>query len=150
MGCGNFLLPNAALHEDTYDFHSQLDDKLDAAPQPTGNAIASDQTPIIFEIDGTYLMLPSGKVIIIGRRSSKSTDEQPDVDLSAFDAHAKGVSRCHVRIKRQGTLVYLADIGSTNGTWLNGHRLILHGERLLRSGDALQLSHLKIRVLYHL
>jgi FHA domain len=106
------------------------------------------QTPIFLEIDGIQLMLPPVEVIIVGRFSGTASDLQPDIDLNSFGAHEKGVSRRHVRIKRKGTLVLVTDIGSANGTWLNGQRLLVNGERLLRQGDELQLSHLKLRVKY--
>ncbi len=142
LGCGYFLLVDP---DSTSDFSGQLAEKTTTqfpGPDP------DDDVPLIFEVEGARLMLPSGKIIVVGRRSSKPGDIQPDVDLGAFGALDKGVSRRHLRIKRRGTLAYIADIGSANGTWLNGHHMVHNGERLLRHGDELQLSHLKIRVLF--
>ncbi len=147
FACGHFLQPDS---EDTSDLSDELTGQQAADTGLPGVLPSNDQIPIIFEIEGAHLVLPSGAMIVVGRRSNRPGDTQPDVDLSAFAAHEKGVSRRHIMIKRRGTLAYIADIGSANGTWLNGHHLILNGERLLRHGDELQLSHLKIKVLYSL
>jgi hypothetical protein len=111
-----------------------------------GEAYASDQKAISFDINGQQLSMPIKDSLVIGRQSDIADDVQPDLDLSPFDAHACGVSRRHVEIRHQGFLTYVIDLGSSNGTWLNGQRLIQSKERLLRNGDELQLGHLKIRI----
>ncbi|MCC7449576.1 MAG: FHA domain-containing protein [Anaerolineae bacterium] len=113
---------------------------------PTGDVIVADQEPIILEIDGQQVQVPVAEVITIGRISDIRDDARPDVDLSTFGAGDKGVSRKHIKIKRKNILVYVADLGSTNGTLLNGRRLIPNAERLLRNGDELQLGRLKLKV----
>ena len=113
---------------------------------PTGDGITTEQRPIVFEIGGHSLTLPIAEVITAGRRGAKPTDVYPHVDLSGFGAEEQGVSRDHIRIRRKGILVYVADLKSTNGTHLNGRRLLENGERLLRDGDELHLSRLRIRV----
>ena len=127
--------------------------KLDADDEPpkpvswpTGDVIVTGQAPIIFEIEGRELTVPVGETITIGRQSDVPDDSRPDVDLGEFGAGDKGVSRKHIKIKRKNILVYVADLGSTNGTLLNGRRLIPNAERLLRNGDELQLGRLKIKV----
>jgi predicted component of type VI protein secretion system len=70
----------------------------------------------------------------------------PDVDLTPFGAIERGVSRRHLRIRCPDYLLYVTDLGSRNGTWLNGHIILPGAERLLRSGDTLQLGALRIRV----
>jgi pSer/pThr/pTyr-binding forkhead associated (FHA) protein len=56
------------------------------------------------------------------------------------------VSRRHVLIIREGNLLKVADLGSTNGTYLNGVRLQQHQPRLLRTGDRLSLGELVLKV----
>jgi hypothetical protein len=113
---------------------------------PTGEVLTTEQKPIIFEIEGKQLTLMIAEMVTVGRGSDIPGDIAPDVDLSAFNAGNLGVSRRHIRIRRKGILLYVADLNSTNGTLLNGRRLIPEGERLIRSGDELRLGHLRIRV----
>lgn len=110
----------------------------------TGDALA--ERPITFEIENSEVRLPPLEKIVIGRGSEHPNDPSPDVDLTPFKAGELGVSRKHIRIRRNGTLLYVADLRSTNGTLLNGRKLIPEGERLLRSGDELRLGHLRIKV----
>jgi FHA domain-containing protein len=132
----------------TYDFTAELAGKSRRAEGPARIGPAP-LTPaaIVLDIDGTQVELPTANVVIIGRYSD-ATFAEVAIDLSPFGAIEKGVSRRHARITRKGTIAYIADIGSANGTRLNGQRLIAHGERLLRNGDELQLGLLKLTVNY--
>lgn len=127
--------------------------RLIAADTPTPQAmnrplyagLVTDLKPITFDIEGKLLSLPIRGQIIVGRYSI-SSDIQPDVDLNPFGGETRGVSRHHVRISYLGALIYITDLGSLNGSWLNGMALIPQVRRLLRDGDLLQLGQLKIRV----
>ncbi len=113
-----------------------------------GDVFVGTHRPIVFEINGKRTNLPITDSLIIGRASRLPGDVQPDVNLNSCDAEEKGVSRQHIRITRKRDLIYVADIGSTNGTFLNGMRLTCNSERVLRNGDELRLGHLKIRVTF--
>ena len=54
------------------------------------------------------------------------------------------VSRRHARLRRQGDRWLLADLGSTNGTRLNGWRLAEEVE--LRAGDRVSFGTARYRV----
>jgi pSer/pThr/pTyr-binding forkhead associated (FHA) protein len=71
----------------------------------------------------------------------------PDIDLTPYQAYASGVSRLHVVIKRESSRVLIMDLGSSNGTYLNGRRLNPHVEETLNHGDVVALGKLKIQVL---
>ncbi len=139
--CGTILAPGGTTRKLDAD-----DDAPKPASWPTGDVIVTGQAPIIFEVEGEEMTVPVSEVITVGRISEVPDDSRPDVDLSKFGAGEKGVSRKHIKIKRKNILVYVADLGSTNGTLLNGRRLIPNAERLLRNGDELQLGRLKIKV----
>lgn len=111
-----------------------------------GDAILTEQRPVLFEIDDQDIVLPIAPSLIIGRVGSTAGDIQPDVDLSPFDAKTKGVSRLHLRMVRKSSLIYVADMGSSNGSHLNGRRMYANAEQIIRSGDELLLGSLKIRV----
>jgi pSer/pThr/pTyr-binding forkhead associated (FHA) protein len=54
------------------------------------------------------------------------------------------VSRQHCALRISGEAVYIKDLGSTNGTLVNGARVI--GERRLAPGDLLQLGPLVLEL----
>lgn len=83
----------------------------------------------------------------IGRRNP-DTGEAPEIDLSIFDAHDKGVSRLHAAIVRKDGSLHIVDRGSANGTYLNGQRLVANQPRVLRDGDDVRLGHLVMRVTF--
>jgi hypothetical protein len=58
---------------------------------------------------------------------------------------ADGVSRVHAVLERFGDTWCVRDLGSRNGTFVNGGRII--GERALHSGDEIVLG--RLRLLFH-
>jgi transcriptional regulator with PAS, ATPase and Fis domain len=76
-----------------------------------------------------------GAKLVIGR------DEEADLRIEG-----SGVSRHHAELYRQGPLYALRDLGSTNGTWLNGRRVehapVAPGH-VLRVGDWLGVFELR-------
>jgi pSer/pThr/pTyr-binding forkhead associated (FHA) protein len=85
---------------------------------------------------------------IFGRRDP-ATGALPDVDLAPFAGYRMGVSRRHaaIRISDDQTLG-VWDLGSSNGTFLNGQRLNAHRPYNLRDGDELRLGQMIIRVYF--
>lgn len=68
----------------------------------------------------------------------------PDADLSVLDPT---VSTDHARVWRQGERVFIRDLGSTNGTFVNGGRVV--GRKQLGDGDALRLgrdTHINVKI----
>jgi pSer/pThr/pTyr-binding forkhead associated (FHA) protein len=53
----------------------------------------------------------------------------------------------HAVLKRKGAQVHVMDLGSSNGTYLNGKRLKPNVEQTLQHGDLLSLGKLKIQIL---
>ena len=85
------------------------------------------------------------KAIHMGRLDPAS-DVFPEVDLTNDNGLERGVSRRHARIlKREGTVV-AEDLGSINGTFINGKRLAPYLPEVLRHGDQLQLGKLMIEI----
>ncbi len=95
---------------------------------------------------GQMLPLTERNEFTLGR-ISEGQPIMPDIDLSPYQAYANGVSRLHAVIKRGPDTVALMDLGSANGTFLNGKRLSPNIERELANGDVLALGRLKIQIL---
>jgi hypothetical protein len=77
---------------------------------------------------------------IIGRRTEHG--DQPDIDLAPYGGFPGGVSRHHLRISRSARGIWVEDLNSTNGTFLNEIRLIPNKQFAIRNGQALRLGHL--------
>ena len=50
------------------------------------------------------------------------------------------VSRKHAQITRQGQKFYIRDLGSANGTFINGERITADEDRELVNGDRVKLA----------
>ncbi len=68
------------------------------------------------------------------------------IDLSPYQAVDLGVSRQHAKLTRQSATIMVQDLGSTNGTFLNGQKLMPYQPRVLRNEDVLSLGRLELRV----
>jgi len=101
---------------------------------------------IIYVMDQDQpLVVPGHCTAVLGRAVN---DAGPGlVDLSAFGAAELGVSRQHARIGFVDTYT-IADVGSTNGTWLNQARLTPHKPYILHSGDEVRLGSLRLTIYY--
>jgi pSer/pThr/pTyr-binding forkhead associated (FHA) protein len=86
----------------------------DAAPTPSLLVQAGDERHV-FDADFT-----------VGRQGT----------LVISDEFASGH---HARFQAARGLWYVEDLGSTNGTWLNGRRI--HSPQLLKKGDKIKIGH---------
>lgn len=73
--------------------------------------------------------------LLIGR-ADPGSGPAPDVDLSADPA----VSRRHAELRIRNGVLHLVDLGSTNGTKLNGKALAAGEERPLAAGDVIAIG----------
>lgn len=84
---------------------------------------------------------------VLGRADTTSV-RQPDIDLTPFGALEKGVSRIHATIERSDDTLTLVDMGSSNGTHLNGQRLVPDQPRVLRDGDEIRFGKLVAHIYF--
>jgi CheY-like chemotaxis protein len=100
-----------------------------------------------FEImsDSLAIQLAVPSKIVIGR-TDPDTSTFPDIDLSPYRGIESGVSRRHAEIQAQEQHLLVVDLGSTNGTRLNGHRLLPHEPYRLRHGDTLSIGLAEMKV----
>ncbi len=99
-------------------------------------------------------LLESGQILPLSDRNeftlgriSEGQPVMPDIDLSDFHAYSYGVSRLHAVLKRSADHVQVMDLGSANGTYLNGKRVPPHAEQPVQHGDVISLGKLKIQIL---
>jgi pSer/pThr/pTyr-binding forkhead associated (FHA) protein len=95
---------------------------------------------------GRQVQLPSAEQVHIGRLDA-AHGIFPDVDLSPDGGLEGGVSRRHCKIWQGGGKHLVEDLGSANGTFLNGKRLTPYLPHPLEDGDDLQLGHVRLGVI---
>jgi len=94
---------------------------------------------------GGRVELPLSKEIVLGRLDA-SRAVFPDIDLTNEQGMEMGVSRRHARIVRRGSQVFVEDLASLNGTFLNAARLAPELPYPVKDGDQLQLGKLILTV----
>lgn len=102
----------------------------------------------------TLHLLDTGQVLPLSDRNEFTLGRvgegqpiMPDIDLSPYQAYTSGVSRLHAVLKRDAKRVMIMDLGSSNGTFVNGKRLNPNIDQPINNGDIIALGKLKIQVL---
>lgn len=101
----------------------------------------------------TVTVVPSDRVIpltgaaefVVGKLDA-TRGVFPDVDLTPDEGVESGVSRRHARILVQRTQFFVEDLGSANGTYLNGFRLTPYLPTALDDGDTLYFGKIMVEV----
>lgn len=110
---------------------------------------ASDHYRIAFKVEGAQDLVTAeiGEQGIIIGRADLDTRVFPDVDLTPFNAEALGVSRRHAQlvINTATREIEISDLGSINGTYVNGVRLARSQSHYLNDGDEVRLGYLRIK-----
>ena len=99
----------------------ELDAKFEPGTYPSGALQLVDQA------GGNYLV--GGDLVKIGRKADNS------IQLKDYQ-----VSRYHTEIQRTTEGLQVVDLGSTNGTYLNGERLTPQLARPLMAGDQIKIG----------
>lgn len=85
---------------------------------------------------------------LLGRYSPRNR-AQPILDLTPYGAFQKGVSRAHANLHRdKNDQLTIEDLGSANGTYINGTRLDSYKLYPLTSGDWIALGRLGIEIYF--
>jgi pSer/pThr/pTyr-binding forkhead associated (FHA) protein len=88
---------------------------------------------------GHRILLPEEGELILGR-FDPYTHTTPDIDLTYEDTQHRGVSRKHALVSAWKGRYQITDLGSSNGTWVNGQRVSLHERQNLEIGDEVRLG----------
>jgi hypothetical protein len=105
---------------------------------PSTETGAAKLVIITAAIEEDFPLAADGEMII--GRIDPHRGIRPEVDLSKYDP-ASRVSRRHARITSRGILFFVEDLGSANGTIINGSmRLTPQEPYLLTNGDVIQIG----------
>jgi pSer/pThr/pTyr-binding forkhead associated (FHA) protein len=97
---------------------------------------------------GAIIPLEGGLEFTLGRVSGNQPI-LPDLDLTPYSAYESGVSRLHATIKVEKIGISVTDLGSANGTRVNGKKISPHTPQTLENGDILTLGKFKVQVLIY-
>lgn len=114
------------------------------APYAAGSPQAAVSLFIIEQ--DVLLPLEPREELTLGRTSA-GQPVVPDIDLAPYHAYECGVSRLHAALKIQDNRLSIMDLGSANGTRVNGKRIPPQKTYPLMHGDVLTLGKLKIQIL---
>lgn len=91
------------------------------------------------------IRVPVAERITLGRGDSNQ-NISPEIDLGAYDGQRKGVSRKHARLIMRDNRLVIEDLGSSNGTYINGQHIGVLSPVRVRDGDHLKLGSLSLQV----
>jgi pSer/pThr/pTyr-binding forkhead associated (FHA) protein len=123
-----------------------------ADPWATSTPATAEAAPATLTItvvaNGRPIGLTGSNEFVLGRLDA-TRGVFPDVDLTPDGGLEGGVSRRHARIQRQRTQFFVEDLGSANGTFLNGQRLTPYLPHPLHDKDELQIGRIRLQVGIH-
>ncbi len=79
-------------------------------------------------------------------RADEESHWQPTVDLTPYGAVEQGVSRVHADLYFEGEQVFLLEVGSANGTRVNGKKVYLGNAEQIHDGDIVELGQMRVRI----
>jgi len=131
---------------------TQRPDKSFELTQEVREQVVSGHTPppVGFSLfllnNGEPIALRKEQQVILGR--GDETLAEPMVDLTKYEGFVTGVSRRHAMLKAVEEKYVLIDLNSSNGTWIDGKRILPNKPHDLPSGGVIQLGRLKLVVVY--
>lgn len=118
-------------------------------PIPVEKSTAENNKPVGLSLK----VVNSGQVIPLSGQNEftlgRITEGQPilpDIDLTPYEGYAEGVSRLHAAIRITERGVMIVDLGSSNGTRINGQKIVPNVNYPLKDGDILALGRIKMQI----
>lgn len=103
---------------------------------------------IAVQVGQAVIMLTGKNEYLIGREGGEN--EIPEVNLGPHGGRDKGVSRRHAVLRVDRRQLLLMDLGSSNGTWLNGAQLSANEPVRLESADEIRLGKITVKIKFNL
>jgi pSer/pThr/pTyr-binding forkhead associated (FHA) protein len=118
-------------------------------------AVLEPATTVMPELLGIRLEPSEGPPIFLSGaheyffgRSDPPSGWAPAADLTAYGGEERGVSRRHARLFYRDGGLWLEDLSSRNGTYLNRERLYPERPRAVNRGDEIKLGRIAMRIVW--
>ncbi len=119
------------------------------APPPAPSKPKISRLRLLNVHTGHELRMPFPSGTLMVGRADTERNIMPDIDLTLFGAHQKGVSRTHMLLRKESSgRVLVRDLNTPNSTYINGEKLAPNLPVLLRHGDVLRLGNLIMLVYF--
>ncbi len=146
--CGTDLLrrdgkPTSEVHHVTEDQQAQTKQIPTYTEDEPPRSI--QQLTLRFHQEEKNLPVHVGMEITLGR-ISPGQSILPDVDLAPYGAYEAGVSRIHAKLSVSKNGISLMDLGSANGTRVNGKKIAPRTVCWLHDQDEISLGKLKFHI----
>jgi hypothetical protein len=142
--CGSILFNDPA-HIRPREKSCRLD--FLASPADQEQQIWLGHTFLIVTPSGRQVCLPATSLIYLGRRDEEN-NLYPHIDFTQDDSAMYGVSRRHAFIHQSDDGICIEDVGSANGTFVNGQRMRPFKPFPLHHGDVVQLGQFELRIAF--
>ena len=110
-----------------------------------GTSIVGSSRELMLTIKGykEFIRINEGDEFEFGRYEYP---ERNQLNLTPYGALECGLSRQHAKLYLHNDRLYIADMGSTNGTYVRGHMLKAAEPTLIRNGDDILLGRMRIKI----
>ena len=115
-------------------------------PAPAPAAVAQNLALRIVASGQVLLLEPERSEFLVGR-PDPVTGIQPEINLGPFDT-MRTLSRRHGKILKEGGLYFVREeVGTTNGTFVNGERIKTGAAVPLKAGNRLRFGSIEVEVI---
>jgi len=116
------------------------------APAPAAPVAVAQNLALRIVASGQVLLLePERSEFLVGR-PDPVTGIQPEINLGPFDT-MRTLSRRHAKILKEGGLYFVREeVGTTNGTFVNGERIKTGAAVPLKPGNRLRFGSIEVEV----
>lgn len=114
--------------------------------RPIEQAEGTGRLSLLVQQTGQLIEITENDEITLGRAGA-GQPIVPDIDLTPYQGLEAGVSRLHASIRIKGDEIYIMDLGSANGTRLNGEKISPSTPHKLTNENIITLGKLNLKVL---
>lgn len=107
--------------------------------------LAANEVALVISSSAQVIKINYRQPIILGRQSLPTGPDAVFINLNDYQGYALGVSRKHAQIEKLEDQYLLMDLGSSNGTFLNSHRLTPYKQYVISHGDRILIGQLGTR-----